>query len=143
MGDKIDSEDTCDDWGCFGNRSDSEPICNEETSGSNFDSVELDGETVKVDLREQELDGCSSGDVALVRGDKGGENEWGKLREDLEVLGVEWGNEGEDESCGDPWSEFDLWTPGEQVGSLSVFEVGVLIDVFEVLGVSVMRHADC
>ena len=49
--------------------------------GNEIDSVELDGETVKVDLREKDVDGeggrCSSGvgDMALAEGGTSGGNE--------------------------------------------------------------------
>lgn len=80
--------------------------------------MELDGETVNVDLREKDMDGegerCSSGigGLALAKGETSGGNE----AEECEDLGIsvrECGNEGEDKSCGDPRSGFDLWTRTE------------------------------
>ncbi len=107
--------------------------------------MELDGETVNVDLRENDMDGegegCSSGTggLALAKGTSGG-NEAGEC-EDSGISVRECGNEGQDKSCGGPRSGFDLWTLGEQFGFCDV-EVGVLINAFEVLGVSTAGHAD-
>lgn len=108
--------------------------------------MEPDGETVKVDLREKDMNGegekCSSGigELALAEGETSGGNE----REEWEDLGIsawECGNEGEDKISGDPRLGFDLWTVGEQLGFCD-FDVDVLIDVFEVLGVSAVGYAD-
>lgn len=74
--------------------------------GNKIDSVELDGESVKVDLREKDVDGegerCSSGigDLALAKGKTLGGNER-KEEEDLGISVWECSNEGEDEICGD------------------------------------------
>lgn len=107
--------------------------------------MELDGETVNVDLRGKDMDGkgegCSSGisDLVLAEGETSCRNKkW--AWEDLEISVCECGNEGEDKSRGDPQSGFDLWTVGELSGFCGV-EDGVLIDVFKVLGASAVGHA--
>lgn len=100
--------------------------------------MELDGETMNVDLRgkvkdgEEEICSSGSGDLVLAKGETSGEyetEEW----EDLGILVWESADEEEDKRV-DPWSGVDFWTFGEQVGFCDV-EVGVLIDVFGVLGV--------
>lgn len=61
--------------------------------------------------------------------------------EALKISARECGNEEKDNNRGDPWSGFDLWTVGVQSDICDV-EVGVLIDVFGVLGDSEVGHAD-
>lgn len=108
--------------------------------------MELEGEAVNVDLREKGMDGEGErwtfgiSGLALAKGETSGSNETGEC-EDLVISLWECGNEGEDKSRGEPQLGFDLWTAGEQLGLCDV-EVGVLIDVFEVLGVSAVGHTD-
>lgn len=99
--------------------------------------MEPDGETMKVDLREKDGEGerCSSGisGLALDKRETSGGKETGAYG-DLGISVWECSNKGEDKSRGDPQSGFDLWTLVKQLGFCDI-EVGVLIDVFEVLGV--------
>lgn len=75
--------------------------------GNKVDSVELDDETVKVDLRGNDMGGererCSSvtGDLLLVIAKTPGEHE-GVDCEDLETLGWECGSR--EICCGEAWS---------------------------------------
>jgi len=90
---------------------------------------------VNVDLSEKDMDGegerCSFGvdDLVLAKGDTSDGNERGD--ENLRIS--TW------ESCGDPWSAVDLRTVVEQLDFCD-FEIGVLIDVCEVLGVLAVGH---
>lgn len=61
--------------------------------------------------------------------------------EGLKTSARECGDEEKDNNRGDPWSGFDLWTVGVQLDIRDV-GVGVLIDVFDVLGDSEVGHAD-
>lgn len=80
------------------------------------------------------------GGLVLATGETSGGNETGEC-EDLGISVWECADKGEDKICIDPRSGFDLWTLGRQLGFCDV-EVGVLIDVFEVLGVSAVGNAD-
>lgn len=130
FGDEIGPGNNLEDWNCSGNRDEFEPFCNGVdwlTRGNKVKSVELDGETVNVDLSERDTDGegerCSFGvdDLVLANGDASGGNERGD-----ENLGIStW------ENCGDPLSGFDLWTVWEQLDFCDI-EIGFLNDVFEV-----------
>lgn len=108
FGDEIGSGNNWEDWACSGNSDESEPLRNGfdwSTFGKKSDSVEPDGESVKVDLRER----CSSGIGGLAPAKE--ETSGGKERGACEDLGISvwiWGKEGEDTNLVDPWSGFDL-----------------------------------
>lgn len=100
--------------------------------GNKVESVELDDETVKVDLRGNDMDGrgerCSSeiGDLLVVVTETSAE--------DLGVLSWEYGNK--EICCGAPQSVVD-W--GDWRGD---FAGDVLIDDSETVGFSAVGHVD-
>lgn len=69
--------------------------------------MELDGETMNVDLRDKGMDGegekcsCEIGGLALAKGETSGGDETGE-GEDLVISFWECSNEREDKSRGDP-----------------------------------------
>lgn len=96
------------------------------------DSVEPDGDRVKVDRRR--LDG-ETDSPTLPAGDTSGGSERAERESSLWLRG----DEGEDKSRCDAQPGFDLWTVGGQFCNV---ELGVLIDVFKVLGVPAGGRAD-
>lgn len=94
---------------------------------------------MNVDLRQRDVDGegwrGSSGIGETSSGNEAG------VCEGFKISARACGNEEKDNTGGDVWSGSDLWTPGLLLGICDI-EAAVLIDVFDVLGDSEVRHAD-